>query len=260
MKKLLELGDAWTARDSRELPLHSLFSSADTAVMIAEWATGQVIEVNLAALLLLGMRRADLVGTGWLQAFSPASAQRLALAFQPAGLATTTLQIKVDSRSGKAALSAAISMFRVDAAAYILVRLTPGDGAAAGSQCESADVLDELEKTRTSFVVTNEGMHIEYGNRAFLELVQVDSLEEIRGSSLTRWLGLTESDLQQLQRQMQRRQAATVLVTTLHAVATARPVEVTAIAVPDERHPCWGFTLDEVGSRNLKSRARRADA
>ena len=104
-------------------------------------------------------------------------------------------------------MSAAISIIRVGTAAYILVRLTPCNVAPAGSEPESSDVLDELEKTRTSFVVTNEGMHIEYGNRAFLELVQVDSLEEIRGSSLTRWLGLTETDLQQLHRQMARRQA-----------------------------------------------------
>jgi hypothetical protein len=260
MKKLLAIGDAWTALDSRELPLQSLFSSADTAVMIAEQATGQVIEVNLAALLLLGMRRADLVGTGWLQAFSPASAQRMARALQPAGLAAATLQLDVEGSSGASPLSATVSMFRVGAAAYILVRLTPGDVAPTGSEPESTDVLAELEKARTSFVVTNADMRIEYGNRAFLEMVQVDSIEEIGGCALTRWLELTEADLQRLHRQMERRQAATVLVTTLNAAATVRPVEVTAIAVPDARHPCWGFTLDELGSRSPKVRARRLDA
>lgn len=260
MKNLLAIGDAWTALDSRELPLQSLFSSADTAVMIAEQETGRVIEVNLAALLLLGMRRADLVGAGWLQAFSMASARRLAQALQPAGLATATLQLKVEGSSGATPLSAAVSIVRVGAAAYILVRLTPADVAAAGSARESTDVLDELEKTRTSFVVTNADMHIEYGNRAFLEMVKADSLEEIEGCALTRWLELTEGDLQRLHRQMERRQAATVLVTTLHAAAMVRPVEVTAIAVPDEIHPCWGFTVDELGSRGPIARASRMDA
>jgi PAS domain-containing protein len=260
MNKLLAIGDVWTALDSRELPLQSLFSSADTAVMIAEQASGRVIEVNLAALLLLGMRRADLVGSDWLQAFSPASAQRLAQALQPGGLAAATLHLDVEGSSGASPLSAAVSIIRVGTAAYILVRLTPCNVAPAGSEPESTDVLDELEKTRTSFVVTNADLRIEYGNRAFLEMVQVDSIEEIGGCALTRWLELTEADLQRLQLQMARRQAATVLVTTLNSAATVRPVEVTAIAVPDASHPCWGFTLDELGSSNPKIRARRLDA
>jgi PAS domain-containing protein len=250
MKTLLDIASESITAGSQDFPAYPLFKAAGAAVLVVEQGTGRVAEANLAALALLGLAPAGLVGKDWLGAFSAPSAQRLADACRHAWLANSPIQIEAESFAGARALVAAITTFRVGRDAYLLVRLVLHDAMPESAGQRTSAVLDALERMPTGFVVTDSRLQVDFGNRAFLEMVQLESLEQLRGRSLAQWLALTEADLLRLREQMSRRQAASVLVTTLHAgPVIGRSVEVTAIAVPDAPHPCWGFTLRLLESR-----------
>jgi PAS domain-containing protein len=228
-----------------DFPAAAIFASATSAVLLVEQASGRVVEANGACARLLALRRAELLGSDWLAAFDPACARQLDEARVGATLQPFPPELALRSRTGGAHVRATITLFRIGSDAYLLVRLLPAHvSAAAATPAGAARVLDELEATPVGFVVTNRYFHVDYCNRAFLDLVCCATSEEAQGQSLARWLALTEHDLQRLRDQVSDRQATIVILTALHAgPAAGRSVELTAVAVPDATAPCWGFTL-----------------
>ncbi len=241
MRKLLDIATESIASGTQDFPAYPLFAAASVAVLVVEAATGRVAEANQAALLLLALPDVALVGSDWLLAFNADSARRLAAASRQARLMPPPIQLEVEAQVEGRALVAALTTFDVGHDAYLLVRLATPDGAASGRGQRTQEVLEALDQTPTGFVVTDSQLRVQYGNRAFLEMVRATSADDVRGRSLAQWLALTQPDLQRLRDQMDRRQAASALVTTLQA--GARQVQLTAIAVPDAPEPCWGFTL-----------------
>lgn len=244
MRKLLDIASETIASGTQDIPAYPLFAAAGVAMLVVEVASGRVAEANQAALVLLALPDVALVGSDWLRAFSPDSAARLATACRQARLVPPPIQLEVEAALDGRALSAALTTFDVGRDAYLLVRLVARDGMDASSGQHAHDVLEALDRTPAGFVVTDGQLRVDYGNRAFLEMVHAGSRDDVRGRSLAQWLALTESDLLRLREQMQRRQAASTLLTTLHAgPAAGRQVQITAIAVPDAPDPCWGFAL-----------------
>ena len=260
MKKLLDIASPWIAADPQDFPAQPLFASASVAALVIDQASGRVAEANPAALRLLGSPQAGAPGEDWLQAFDPASASRLADACRHAWHSPTPVLLQATTRAEARALSVAVSTFRAGPDAYLLVRLAMPDAAVLPAPGDTSDVIDALDAMPNVFIVTDALLHIEYGNRAFLELVQADSHEAVTGRSLAHWLALTEADLLRLREQMERREAATVLFSRMQAGAAAgRHVELTAIAVPGAPDPCWGFTLRLLASRPGADRSQRTD-
>ena len=261
MRKLLDIASETVASATQEFPAYPLFAAASVAVLVVDLASGRVSEANPAALLLLALPDVALVGSDWLRAFGPDSARRLATACRQAQLTAPPIQLEVEALAEPRALVAALTTFNVGRDAYLLVQLATQDESPAPGHHGTRDVLEALDRTPTGFVVTNDRLQVDYGNRAFLELVRAESRSDVRGRSLAQWLALTEGDLQQMQVQMSRRQAASTLVTTLHAgPAAGQRVQLTAIAVPDAPDPCWGFTLQVIEPHARTPRRIRTDA
>lgn len=243
MKTLTDLANATVPDSSHDLPVAALFADAGIPTLVVNLASGRIVEANRAAAELLCARRADLLGVSWLAAFSLASAQSLADSCAVALESASAPPIEVDSAKGRAGLTAGVSMFRVAAESYLLIHLAAGM-VAESNDCRSSAVFDALGRTHDCLVVTDGGLRIEYANRAFLELVRVDTHEQIQGRPLAQWIELTEVDLAQLGDGMAQRQAATMFSTNVYVgPMTARRAEVTAIAVPDDREPRWGFAI-----------------
>lgn len=228
-------------------PAEELFAAARTAVIMAVEATGRVVAVNPAAQRLLGMPRTDLVGSDWQRAFSRSCAQQLSTAARQAATSGTSVQATASRSTGGAAMTATFSTFCVAKVSYLLVRLAPDEASETQSSTISSDVLDALDAIAVGFVVTDGALCIEFGNKAFLDVVNQPSNADIEGQCLLRWLNLTQADLSRMQQQMALREAGTVMATTLWDGAAAAPVvEVTALAVPDATSPHWGFVVQRV--------------
>lgn len=228
-------------------PAEELFAASRTAVLMADEATGRVVAVNPAAQRLLGIPRSDLVGYDWQRAFSRSCAQQLRSAARQAASSGTAVQATASGSTGGATMTATISTFYVSKVSYLLVRLAPDDASDSPSGTISSDILDTLDAIAVGFVVTDGALCVEFGNQAFLDVVNQPSIADIVGQCLLRWLNLTQADLSRMQRQMALREAGTVMTTTLWAGPASRPmVEVTALAVPDATSPHWGFIVQKV--------------
>jgi PAS domain-containing protein len=243
---------ALTAEAPSELPFRWLFAAAAEAVMIVDESTGQIVEANPAAAWLLRRRRGDLVGSAWLEAFDVPSRAPLTAALPAARGAATPNRVIVSSGDGATQLAAALGTFRVAADSYLLVRLEPASGKRLGG--DASEVFETLDEAAASFLVTDAGLRIEYANRAFIAMVGAGDADDVHGRSIAHWLDLSERDIAQLSEQMSRGEAVTELLTTLRAeFESSRPVEVTAVAVPDDEHPRWGFSIRDLAAGGAPS-------
>ena len=229
---------------------------------MADHATGRVIAVNPAAQDLLGLPSADLVGHPWHKAFIHPGAEELNAASQRAATLGTISRISVSS-SGLAgdALVATLSTFLVSKVCYLLLQLDTAHPTGRNPQAFSGDLFDELDELPLGFVVTDGALCVQFGNRAFLDLTGDASREAIEGQNLLRWMDLTQEDLILMSQQLQLRQAAAVMTTSLSTRYGRGPmVEVTAIAVPDATSPHWGFVLRQMSGHPVVPGGLRKDS
>jgi PAS domain-containing protein len=227
----------------------SLFAAASEPVLIVDSATGDIVEANPAAAQLFGIGRAALVGTPFLLAFEESSAPALQSSLAAARGAGSADPVRVRTVGDGTYVDIKLSLFRANPQTYVLVRLT----AAAPDARASAPfaVFHALDSASVGFLVTNSGFLVEYANRAFVEMVELNSHAEVCGESLARWLKFSAVDMERLRDQMFERRAATLLCTSLRPqINAARGVEVCAVAVPDGPDTCWGFTVRELPRLN----------
>jgi PAS domain-containing protein len=262
MKDNLHSTGDQTAALATEFPADELFAAASTAVLVADHTTGRVIAVNPAAQDLLGLPSVDLVGHPWHKAFIHPGAEELNAASQRAAAQGTVARVSVSS-SGVTGdtLVATLSTFFVSKVCYLLLQLDTAHETARDRQAFSGDLFDELDDLPLGFVITDGALCVQFGNRAFLELTGDASREAIEGQNLLRWLDLTQDDLILMSRQLQLRQAATVMPTSLSTRYGRGPmVEVTAIAVPDATSPYWGFVLRQMSRHPVVPGGLRKDS
>lgn len=228
--------------------IDSLFALSAEPVLILEAATISILEINPRAAALLDAAATTLLGTSFLSVFDEPSAATiggcLALA-QATGRAETVL---IRALHSDAELSARFSLVRASADSYFIVRLS--SNAARGIERESAGassaVLSAIENGSLGFLVTDSAFRIDYANAAFVDMVGLKSQSQLRGSPLVRWLNLSAQHLSRLRVQMSQREACTLITTRLTYRNSAARVEVSAVAVPDAKNICWGFSVREL--------------
>lgn len=231
------------------LPEGWLFASSGQAALIVEVASATIVEVNPAATDLLGSLRNELLGTAFVEAFSPADASRLQDALAAARSAGRCDDVAAATRSGRLELRLALSLVRREGAAFVLVHLAPRTGARSPTPRDGdpGAMFAMLEDTAEGFVVTDLQLRIAYANRSFLRWVGVDSAAVLEGQSVARWLSLSERDLAHLAEQLAQRAASVELRSAVQgANGVARAVDIWAVPVPDGAFPCWGFRLRPV--------------
>lgn len=222
-----------------------LFAAASRPVLVVAQSSGLIVEANPAASSLLEIDRIDLIGGTLRQAFADSSSNALSQSIAAANASGRAEQIAVRTRCGTE-VGITFSAVRADSDSYLLVHLT--SLAMEVPQCAaegvSSIVLDIIHESREGFVLTDLGLRVTYSNSAFAALTGVDSAPDLLGKSLAVWLELSESDLLRMRHQMAQREAADIWMTLLRqASGSLRPVEVTAVAVPDGEDACWGFRV-----------------
>jgi PAS domain S-box-containing protein len=225
-----------------------LFAAATQPVMMVEQASGRILEANPAAASLLGIARAQLLGSAFLNAFHADSTAALTQSIASARLAGHGKRINARTHGSRGRdIGVTLSLVHADSDSYLLVQLLTAahDANEQHGGEVSSIVMDVIEQAPEGFVVTDPGLRLTYANRAFIEMAGLASLDELRGRSLAVWLELSQSDLSRLHDQMARREAVTVWKTMLRRSSiSTREVEVSAIAVPDGAEPCWGFRVN----------------
>lgn len=254
-QRLVEAQQSLERDDARlrqaETRYRLLFQLVSEAILIVDATTQRVVEANPAALRLLGNGARAVIGKPFPDGFDARSTRALQALLQKARSAGRAEEVRARLADGKREFLVAASLFRQDAAAHFLVRLTSTQGAAAPALLASQSaLLRALEASPDGFVVTEPDGRVMAANRAFLEMVQAASEEQVRGRTLDDWFGRPGADLSVLLANLRQHGAVRLFATTLRGeLGLVTEVEISAVSVAEAEPPCLGFAIRGVARR-----------
>ncbi len=229
-----------------------LFQLASEAVLIVDAGSQRILEANPAAAKLLAASGKVLVGRSFPEGFDAESTRQIQAMLAAARTAGSTDELRVKSSEAKREFTVSASLFRQDNASYFLVRLTPTQPVAGGSLVPKSKsrLLEVVETMPDGFVVTSGDGRILTANRAFLDLAQLASEEQVRGESLDRWLGRPGVDLSVLLANLKQHGVVRLFATTMRGeYGSSSEVEISAVSALGGDPPGLGFTIRNVGRR-----------
>lgn len=229
-----------------------LFQVSSEAVLVLDAATQRIVEANPASAELLGVPARRLVGRPFPENLGDENARSVQSLLAAARTSGTADEVRIQSAELGRDFLVAASLFRQEENTYFLVRLRPV-GADAGATVvpkARSRALDVIERMPDGLVITDMQGRVLSANRAFLDLTQMATEEQLRGESLDRWLGRPGVDLDVLLANLRQHGTVRLFATTLRAeYGTAVDVEISGVAVPHGDTPCLGFVIRNVGRR-----------
>ena len=239
-----------------------LFQVASEAILIVDARSGRVTEVNPAATNMLRKSQKRVVGNLFEDMFGDnhvGQIRSLVSALKGSGRADE-MAVRLGDDQQQAILFA--TLFRQDASVFILVRLTPLAAGANGVVMPRAKskVVQVIEEMPDGFVVTDLNRSILTANTAFLDIAQLGSEEQALGETIDRWLGRPGVDINQMMNSMKEYGSVRQFMTVVRGqFGTSEDVEVSGVAVPDGKQPCFGFSIRRINRRPVEqSRSDRA--
>ena len=237
-----------------------LFQIASEAVLVVDASTQRITEANPAAAELLGENTKRLVGRVFPHGFDAQSTQQVQVLLAGVRAAGRGEDTRVKLEEGEREFMVSASLFRQDNSAHFLVRLTPlhVDPASTVVSKSKSQLLEVMESSPDALVVTTLDGRILTTNRAFLDLVQLATEEQVRDESLDRWLGRRGVDLNVLMANLRQHGSVRLFPTTLRGeYGSSVDVELAAVSVSSGEQPCLGFSIRGVG-RRLPTETRAA--
>jgi transcriptional regulator PpsR len=224
-----------------------LFQSLSEAVLILDSTTRRIYEANPAVTRITGREEAQLVGHPFASLLAPASQADAAALLGSATASSASNAVAVRLAGGSSATLSA-SMFRHDRSSSLLVRLTPETMTSVDDPNTALTAV--LARISDAFVVTDTDLRILTANPAFLELTHLASREEAMNLPLDQFLGRPHVDVKIMLSQLREHGALRNFATVIRPrFGDQDDVEVTAVVVPDDTRPTYGFSIRNVARR-----------
>ncbi len=231
-----------------------LFQLASEAVLIVDPSNGRVVELNPAAIALLGIPAKKIVGHELSDQFDESSAQALRSFIAALRVVPRIDNVHVKLAASGEALLLSGSLFRQESVSFLLVLLSRL-GAPTALSVEKASILRIVEQMPDAFVLADAQRKIVSVNGAFVDLVQATTAEQLKGESLDRWIGRSAVDIDVIFANLRAHGVVTQFSTVLHGeYGSAEDVEISAVAAPDGAQQCYGFTLRSAGVQSGSER------
>ena len=190
-----------------------------------------------------------MTGHPFLHAFDAGGARRMKAAMRDVRTSGRAATVRACSAVG-VEMNLRISLFKTGPAPFLLIRRASPPCAAARPGAPSV-AFRAIDDGSSGFVLTDPEFRIEYANRAFLRMVNLESADAVRGQALARWLPFSDADRTRLGAVAAAFQATAELCATLRTELNfAYGVAVRAVSVPDEPRTPWGFCVRELGRLN----------
>lgn len=242
--------DYWRLRHV-ETRYRLLFQLAAETILVVDSATMKVMDANAAAGKLFGEAPEKLTGRTFPFGISPDDIRGVSDAVANARAVGKSGDTKVHLLRGGEPYTVSASTFRQDSSTLLLVRFTALEAErTVGDGGERSRIAALLEQSPDAFVITDISGSVSYANRAFLDLVQLASDEQVRGGDISVWIGRPGADFNVFLTMLKRNGAVRLALTSArgtHGLATE--VEVSAAWLPDSDHPAIGFMLRDIGRR-----------
>jgi transcriptional regulator PpsR len=225
-----------------------LFDNIAYPVLIADGDSHVVQQANHAAHALLDVAPGALEGKGLLSLFDVDQRSAVIAYFGAVAVnsAVAPVNVALAGRSDMVKLSA--TAFRQSGRQYWLVNIDDGTHQMPVRRSDHY-ILEVIEKMPDAFVLADEKQAIIAANRAFAELVQAGSVEQLLGTSLNRFIGRPDVDLGLLRKQLRDHQYVRNFGSLVHDLGGGEePVEISALML-DRDPPLYGYSLRSVGRR-----------
>jgi transcriptional regulator PpsR len=229
-----------------------LFQVSAEAVMVIDAQTTSIIDVNPAALSLLGQAAPLPIKSSFVGFFEPADVPAIQNCLADIRATGRDSSIRVRLARDQRACQLTASLFRQERASLLLVRLSEQEPASDRAAMSAAALLTSYFDTAPdATVITRDDGTIIKVNGAFLEMAQLNHEEQVRGESLDRWLGRSGVDFGVLLANLKQSGNVKMFATLLRgAYGAAVDVEVSAVSVTQtDNKPCFGFAIRNVEKR-----------
>jgi len=225
-----------------------LFDNISYPVLIADADTYEIQQANRACHALMSAAAGSLEGKGMLSIVEREFRDDV-IAYIGAisvNSATPPVSVRLAGRTGFVQIAA--SAFRQSGKQYWLINIDDGLHEVPSKQSDQY-VLDVVEKMPDAFVLADEKQAIIVANRAFAELVQAGSVEQLLGISLNRFIGRPDVDLGLLKKQLKDYQNVRNFSSIINDLnGGEEPVEISAIMIEREQ-PLFGYSVRSIGRR-----------
>lgn len=241
--------DYWRLRHV-ETRYRLLFQLASDGILVLDASTLKVLDANQAAAHIFEEPADRLIGRSFPFGVEPTGARALEELIAAARSAGRAGDITVTLRDGRDHHASA-SCFRQEAATLLLLRITPAESAASsGASGSSARLLDLLERSPDAIVVTDLEGDVLSANHAFLDVAEMASEEQVRGTSLSSYIGRPGADFPVFLSMLRKHGAVRLMATTARgSLGLQSEVEVSAVWNPEGDRPCIVFTIRDIGRR-----------
>lgn len=235
-----------------------LFDNISYPVLICDATTLDIQQANRACHALVNAAPGSLEGKNLLNLLSGEYRDEI-IAYIGAvtvNSQTPPVNARLAGRSGFVKIAA--SAFRQSGKQYWLVNIDDGLHEVPSKQSDQY-VLDVVEKMPDAFVLADEKQSIIVANRAFAELVQAGSVEQLLGVSLNRFIGRPDVDVGLLKKQLKDHQNVRNFSSIVNDLnGGEEPVEISAIMIEREQ-PLFGYSVRSIGRRERDLPQSRTD-
>ena len=230
-----------------QLRYRMLFELSSEAVMIVEASGHRIREVNPAAASLVGAREDSLTDKKFLRLFESGSRDAVSGHLASALTSHSVSPLAVTLDNGAKAVTITASGFSQNRRQHLLVRFAD---AGEDSAAVSTPLTEIVERMPDAFVLADSDMNVVAANLAFIELVGAASLDQLRGASMSKFIGRPGIDLDLIANQIDNDGGARNVVTILRGAngGDDEPIEVSAVATSAD-DPHFGFVIRPIGRR-----------
>ncbi|MBX9814680.1 MAG: transcriptional regulator PpsR [Proteobacteria bacterium SG_bin5] len=224
-----------------------LFDMASEPVLIVDAATRRIREANSAATRALAAKPGALVDQPVSSIVDPEEREALVAHLGAVEASDEVPPLGIKLRGG-ALVRVAARLFRQARAALLLVRLAPAEETPGASGGEGWG--DVIERMPDAFVVTDRQLVVRTANAAFLELVQLPTIDRAIGARLDAWVGRPGVDVELIAGQLRDHGTVRNVASVLRGVDGGQEeIEISGVAAPSPEGDCFGFTIRAVGRR-----------
>jgi transcriptional regulator PpsR len=225
-----------------------LFENIAYPVLIVDADSYEIQQANMACHSLMAAAPGSLEGKNLLDRLDPQHRDDTLAYFGAAAVASSTAPVSIKIFDGNDFVKLSASAFRQSGKQFWLVNFDDGSHEIPGRQSDRY-ILDVVEKMPDAFVLADERQAIIVANRAFADLVQAGSVEQLVGASLNGLIGRPDVDLGLLKKQLRDHQNVRNFSSVVNDLNGGQePVEISAIMI-ERAQPLYGYSVRCVGRR-----------
>jgi transcriptional regulator PpsR len=240
--------DYWKLRHV-ETRYRLLFQLSTDAIVVVDADTMKVVDASNAASRLFDLPAEKLVGRAFPLGIAAGSARAMEDLLAAARTTGHAGDVRITLADDRGESLASASCFRQENLTLLLVRLSRF-AAPAGASATREQVLALVQVAPDACVITDAEGEIVYANRAFLDLAQLASEEQVKARSLGNWVGRPGADLQVFLSTLKKHGVVRVAASSVRGeLGLSSEIELSAVTLTGPEGPGIGFIMRDVGRR-----------